>query len=152
MRVAGMVMAAMPMTAMAVARMAGHLITVGLLLLPVVSCVLLLMPQPSSIACLVALVLFGMSAGGQLQMLVYLSTRHFGMRAFGTIFGFIGSALTVASAIGPIGAGYLFDLSGDYQMMLTIGIPLSVLGALVMLSVGDYPEVRAARALAKQAV
>jgi hypothetical protein len=36
-------------------------------------------------------------------------------------------------------------------MMLMIGIPLSVVGALVMLSVGDYPEVREARALAGQA-
>ena len=130
-------------------RLAGHLITAGLLLLPVVSCVLLLMPHPSPVACLVASVLFGMSAGGQLQMLVYLTTRHFGMFAFGTIFGFIGSALTVASAIGPIGAGYLFDLSGDYRLMLMTGIPLSIVGALVMFSVGDYPEVREARALAK---
>lgn len=133
-----------------VTRLAGHLITVGLLLLPVVSCALLLMPHPSPAACLVALVLFGMSAGGQLQMLVYLTTRHFGMRAFGAIFGFIGSALTVASAAGPIAAGYLFDLSGDYRLMLMTGIPLSVAGALVMLSVGDYPEVRQARALARQ--
>jgi MFS family permease len=134
-----------------VARIAGHLITVALLLLPVISCVLLLMPHPSPTACFVALVLFGMSAGGQLQMLVYLTTRHFGMRAFGTIFGFIGSALTVASAVGPIAAGYLFDISGDYRLMLIAGIPLSIVGALVMLSVGDYPEVRQARALAKQA-
>jgi len=135
-----------------ISRFAGHLITVGLLLLPVVGCLLLMMPQPSALACLVAIASFGISAGGQLQMLVYLTTRHFGMLAFGTIFGFIGSALTISSAVGPIAAGRLFDLGGDYQMMLTLGIPLSVLGALVMLSVGDYPEVRAARALAKQAV
>jgi MFS family permease len=133
-------------------RFAGHLITVGLLLLPVVGCLLLLMPTPSALACLVAIASFGVSAGGQLQMLVYLTTRHFGMFAFGTIFGFIGSALTISSALGPIAGGYMFDLSGDYRMMLTVGIPASVLGALVMLSVGDYPEVRAARALAKQTV
>jgi MFS family permease len=85
-------------------------------------------------------------------MLVYLTTRHFGMLAFGAIFGFIGSAMTIASAVGPVAAGRLFDYSGDYHLLLIGGIPLSIVGALVMLSVGDYPEVREARALAGQAI
>ncbi len=134
-----------------ISRVAGHVLTAGLLLLPVVSCLLLLMPQPPLTACFVAVALFGISAGGQLQMLVYLTTRHFGMLAFGAIFGFIGSAMTIASAVGPVAAGYLFDLTKNYHLFLIIGIPLSIVGALVMLSVGDYPDVREARALAKQA-
>jgi MFS family permease len=135
-----------------VGRVAGHIVTAGLLLLPVASCLLLLMPSPAPAACFVAVALFGMSAGGQLQMLVYLTTRHFGMLAFGAIFGFIGSAMTIASAVGPVAAGRLFDYSGDYHLLLIGGIPLSIVGALVMLSVGDYPEVREARALAGQAI
>jgi MFS family permease len=137
---------------MLISRVPGHIVASGLVALPVVSCLLLMMPQPGPLACLVAVSLFGFSAGGQLQMLVYLTTRHFGLLAFGTIFGFLSSALTIASAVGPVAAGRLADLTGDYRMMLMIGIPLSAIGGLVMLSVGDYPEVRAARALARQTV
>ena len=134
-----------------VRRVAGHILTAGMLLLPVASCLLLLMPEPSLAACFVAVALFGISAGAQLQMLVYLTTRHFGLLAFGSIFGFIGSAMTIAAAVGPMAASKLADISGDYHLMLIIGIPLSVISTVVMLWVGDYPEVRAARALAKQA-
>jgi MFS family permease len=81
-----------------------------------------------------------------LQLLVYLTTRHFGMRAFGTIFGFISAALTIASGVGPVLASRLYDMSGDYHLLMAAGIPMSVVAGLVMLWLGDYPEVRAARA------
>jgi hypothetical protein len=35
-------------------------------------------------------------------------------------------------------------------VLMIIGIPLSAISALVMLSVGDYPEVRTAKLLARQ--
>jgi hypothetical protein len=81
-----------------------------------------------------------MALGGQLEMVVYLTTRHFGLRAFGSIFGFITIGLTASSGAGPFIAGWLFDISGGYHLMLTIGIPAALLGSLVMLSIGGYPE------------
>jgi len=104
--------------------------------------------QPALLLSL-AVALLGASAGGQLHMLVYLTTRHFGMRAFGSIFGFIGSAVIIAGGSGPLVAGRLYDYFGNYQMMLMVGIPMAVIGTLLLLWLGDYPEVRAARRLAR---
>jgi MFS family permease len=131
-------------------RFPGQVIAAAMLALPLGSCALLLTPSPSVAICLIAIGLIGVSSGAQLQLFVYLTTRHFGMRAFGTIFGFISSALTIASGVGPVLAGRLYDMSGDYHLLLAAGIPMSVLASLVMLWVGDYPEVRAARLAARQ--
>ena len=63
---------------------------------------------------------------------------------------FISAALTIASGVGPVLAGRLYDISRDYHLFLAAGIPMSVLASLVMLWVGDYPEVRAAQLAARQ--
>jgi MFS family permease len=131
-------------------RFPGQIIAAAMMALPLASCALLLMPSPSAAACLMAIALIGVSSGAQLQLFVYLTTRHFGLLAFGTIFGFISSALTIASGVGPFLAGRLYDMSGDYHLLLAAGIPMSVLASLVMLWLGDYPEVRAARLAARQ--
>jgi MFS family permease len=127
-------------------RFPGQVVAAAMMALPLGSCALLLMPSPSVAMCLIAIGLIGASSGAQLQLLVYLTTRHFGMRAFGTIFGFISAALTIASGVGPVLASRLYDMSGDYHLLMAAGIPMSVVAGLVMLWLGDYPEVRAARA------
>jgi MFS family permease len=131
-------------------RFPGQFVAAAMVALPVLSCGLLVMPNPSVAMCLIAISLVGVSSGAQLQLLVYLTTRHFGMRAFGTIFGFISWSLTIASGVGPILAGRIYDQTGDYRLLLIAGIPLSIGASLLMLWVGDYPEVRAARVLARQ--
>ena len=131
-------------------RFPGQLVAAAMVVLPVVSCGLLVMPNPSVAMCLIAISLVGVSSGAQLQLVVYLTTRHFGMRAFGTIFGFISCALTIASGVGPVLAGRIYDETGDYRLLLMAGIPLSIVASLVMLWVGDYPEVRAVRVMARQ--
>jgi MFS family permease len=132
-------------------RFPGQLIAAAMVVLPVVTCGLLMMSNPSVVMCLIAISLVGVSSGAQLQLLVYLTTRHFGMRSFGTIFGFISCSLTFASGVGPILASRIYDKTGDYQLLLMAGIPLSIVAGLVMLWVGDYPEMREARAMARQA-
>ena len=124
------------------ARFRGHFIAAAVVLLPVVSCALLAAPNPSMLACFIAISFVGISSGGQLQLLVFLTTRHFGQRSFGVIFGFISWSLTIASGVGPLLAGRIFDETGNYQLLLTGGVPLSILASLLLIWVGDYPEVQ----------
>jgi MFS family permease len=127
---------------MLVNRLPGHVIIATALALPVVACLMLMTPTDSIALRLVAATFLGVSAGGHLKMLIYLATRHFGMRAFGTLFGFISSGLTLATGAGPFICSYLFDLTGNYQLVLTLAIPTSLIGSLLMLWVGPYPEDR----------
>jgi MFS family permease len=132
-------------------RFPGHLIAAAGAAVPIAGYLILMTPGQPVLMLALAVSLIGTSGGAQLKMIVYLTTRYFGMRAFGAIFGFIGSALTISGGAGPLIGGYMFDRFGDYHLMLALGIPLSILGCLMMLWTGDYPEVRAARALARQA-
>ena len=65
-------------------------------------------------------------------------TRHFGMRSFGTLLGFVNSA--TATAIAPFVAGVIFDHTGGYTALLVAGIPLLLVAGLVVLSLGPYPQ------------
>jgi MFS family permease len=121
-------------------RVPGHYLSATVLALAVVTFLALMVPSDSVILRSLAIAPLGFALGGQLEMVVYLTTRHFGLRAFGSIFGVITIGLTASSGAGPFIAGWLFDISGGYQLMLTVGIPLALFGSLVMLSIGHYPE------------
>lgn len=121
-------------------RVPGHYLSAGVLALAVITFLALMMPSDSVLLRSIAIAPLGFALGGQLEMVVYLTTRHFGLRAFGSIFGFITIGLTASSGAGPFIAGWLFDISGGYHLMLVIGIPAALFGSLVMLSIGHYPE------------
>jgi MFS family permease len=115
-------------------------LTAFLIALPAVACLLLLQPSTSFWQRAIAAHLFGIAAGGHLPPVVYIATRYFGLRSFGTLFGFVGSAMAVPSALAPFLAGVLFDRTHSYVSFLWVCIPLALLGALIVLSLGRYPE------------
>jgi MFS family permease len=125
-------------------------VAVALVALPAIACLLLLQPSTSFWQRFIAANIFGIAAGGQMPALVYLATRHFGLRSFGTLFGFVGSAMAIASAVAPALAGLMFDRTHSYTLFLTICIPLALVGGLVVFALGRYPtfgaEGEAARA------
>jgi MFS family permease len=115
-------------------------VAVALVALPAIACLLLLQPSPSFWQRFIAANIFGIAAGGQMPALVYLATRHFGLRSFGTLFGFVGSAMAIATAVAPVLAGLLYDRTHSYALFLTICIPLALVGGLVVSSLGRYPQ------------
>jgi MFS family permease len=123
-----------------VTRMPGHVLASVVAALPVVTCAMLLTPSDSIALRIVPAAVIGFMGGGHIQLMIYLVTRHFGMRAFGSIFGFLGSALAIAGGIGPVLASYLFDRTGDYHLALMISMPLLIIGSLALLSIGGYPR------------
>jgi MFS family permease len=123
-----------------VARVPGHWLAAVMMALPIGGAVMLMSPSDSMLLRLIAVSFVGMSSGAQMKMNIYLASRHFGLRAFGTFLGFISMTFTVATGFGPFIAGSLFDLAGDYHLMLMLTIPLAVIGGLILLWIGDYPE------------
>ena len=123
-----------------VTRVRGNRIMVVLVALPIVSCLMMMPPKISLLAGCIAVVFGGLSSGGQLEMLTYLTSRYFGMKAFGTIFGFIGGVLSLTLGVGPLIFGKLFDLTHSYSLQLAIGIPLSLISVVLMLLLGAPPE------------
>lgn len=84
--------------------------------------------------------ILGFSSGAGLQISTYLVSRYAGLRNFGAIFGTISSMMMAGTAIGPLLAGRVFDVSGGYQPLLATAIPVALLTSLLFVGLGPYPE------------
>jgi MFS family permease len=77
----------------------------------------------------VAASLTGIALGAEMDIMPYLVSRYFGMRAFGVVYGLCFAAFTIGMAAGPLLMGYGFDLTNSYRGPLSV--LLAVLGAAV---------------------
>jgi MFS family permease len=80
--------------------------------------------------------LFGISLGASYTVYPLIVADLFGIRALGAIFGLLGTAYVIGGALGPTVAGYIFDLSGNYEIVLLLSLALSLLGGALILFVG----------------
>lgn len=135
-----------------IASITGKLVTGGLIdripgsLLPViayggpgVAYVLLLQAEGSVGALAFAVFVLGYCSGAAMQLATYLTTRYAGLRNFGAIFGVVSSLMACGAGIGPVLAGWVFDTTGGYSLLLTAGIPAAVIAALAVFRLGAYP-------------
>jgi MFS family permease len=80
-------------------------------------------------------IVYGFAHGGFFAVMSPLTAEFFGTASHGTIFGMIIFVSTIGGAIGPLLAGYVFDLTGSYRVVF-LGLPLIStvgLGATLML-------------------
>lgn len=107
--------------------------------LPILS-ILLLLYGEGAMAWSAAAAIAGFSLGAELDVLIYLTSRHFGLKRFGTIFASIMMAMTAGTATGPLVAGSFFDTYGSYDNYLLIIIPMVVIAALSVGTLGPAPK------------
>lgn len=88
----------------------------------------------------VAMLINGYSAGTKLQICSYLTSRYAGLRNFGTVFGFIGSLVSLGSALGPLLAGMIYDRTGGYEPFLIAGTIGCLFCGLLIVSLPRYPD------------
>jgi MFS family permease len=100
---------------------------------------LLLDTLKTPVALTAGAMILGYSAGAGLQVTTYLVSRYAGLKKFGTIFGTIASMMLAGSAIGPLLAGKVHDISGSYTPILLASIPTMIVSALLFVRLGPYP-------------
>jgi len=120
-------------------RFTGSLIPFACFAGPAIAYLVMLQAAGSAWLLSAAVIILGYSGGASLQLATYLTTRYAGMRNFGTIFGFISAFMALSAGIGPPLAGAIFDSTGSYTLLLTIGIPVALLAGLCVFGLGAYP-------------
>lgn len=75
-------------------------------------------------------IIFGLTLGAPLVLVPLLTVESLGLKRFGSIGGIAGVFNTIGAAIGPIGAGRIFDVYGTYSLAFEIFLVMAVLGAL----------------------
>lgn len=101
----------------------------------------LLLLFPNDVAMIVtAMLIIGYSGGTKLQISAYLTGQYSGMKHFGAIFGVMSSLVALGSALGPIAAGHVFDVTRSYGQFMLIGIPASLVSGLLIFRLGPCPD------------
>lgn len=105
------------------------------------ACALVLLAAPGFLpAAIAATILLGLASGAELDAVSYMSSRYFGQRNFGTLFGTLTGLMTLAVGIGPLVANHVYDVVGSYDAVLWSVVPMSILTALLFGTAGPYPE------------
>lgn len=89
---------------------------------------------------LVAAIAVGLSMGAEVDLIGYMVSRYFGLKAYGVLYGGLYSVFLVGAAVSPLLAGLAFDLSGDYQIFLIGSSAALALAAYLSLSLGPFPK------------
>jgi MFS family permease len=79
-------------------------------------------------------VVYGFAHGGFFVVIPPMAAELFGTRAHGVIFGIIYFVGTSGGALGPVLAGYLFDITQSYQIVFLVLLILSVVGLILVLT------------------
>jgi len=85
-----------------------------------------------------AVFLIGLGMGAEVDIIAFLTSRYFGLRAFGEVYGYAFAFYTLGGALGPWLMGLGFDRLGSYSSIL-MGFFLATLLALLLLTrIGPY--------------
>ena len=82
--------------------------------------------------------LLGLGIGAEVDLMWFLVTRYFGLRAFGALHALMFSALILGNAAGAAAMGWSFELGGSYQPVLVVFEVLLVVSAALFLRLGPY--------------
>jgi MFS family permease len=86
----------------------------------------------------VAAFLVGLGMGAEGDIIAYLVSRYFGLRAFSEIYGYAFAAFTLGGVVGPLLMGIGFDAIGSYRPMLGVFVFATLLAAALMTRLGPY--------------
>ena len=102
---------------------------ITLLALALVASLLLLVAKSSWMLYLFA-VIYGFAQGGLLVLASLIVAELFGLSSHGAILGSVFLAQTIGGSVGAYLAGYIFDVTGNYQLAWPICSVLTVVGLI----------------------
>ncbi|GAB5415118.1 MAG: MFS transporter [Congregibacter sp.] len=117
---------------------------------PLVACVLLILPAISMYlmssdtlaysTTLISVILLGMAAGMEYDLLAYLVSRYFGIRAYAGIYGALYAFFALGAGFGPAVFGALYERTGTYNTALTWSMWAFIFCSLALLLLGPYRD------------
>lgn len=84
--------------------------------------------------------LIGLGVGAEVDLIAYLTSRYFGLKAFGEVYGYLFAIFCVGTALGPLLMGTGQTLLGSYDLVLLVFVGCMVAACLLMCCVGRYPD------------
>ncbi|MDY6944082.1 MAG: MFS transporter [Pseudomonadota bacterium] len=108
------------------------LAALGVLLLKTI----LAMPSPNLTYLAIAVVGFGLASGAELEQVSFITSKYFGLKSYGQIYAAQFIVFQLAVGVGPMVAGRIFDVTGSYDLALTLCIGAFFGGGVIMALIG----------------
>lgn len=87
-----------------------------------------------------ALVLVGVAAGVEFDLMAYFVSRYFGMKSYALIYGLIYAAFGLGSGTSPIIFNIIRGDDADYGRVLSLVAYGFIIGAVMLLTLGKYRD------------
>jgi MFS family permease len=84
--------------------------------------------------------LIGIAIGAEFDVMAYFTSKYFGQRSFGAIYGYNYSGFKLGASIGPLIMGLTYDSLGRYTEVLWIMSGVMILACILVLMMGKYPK------------
>ncbi len=88
----------------------------------------------------VAAFLLGLGMGAEGEMIAYMVSRYYGLRAFSEIYGYALISFALGGIVGPPLMGLVFDRTGSYRLVLGAFLISVFLGVVLMKRLAPYPK------------
>ncbi len=80
----------------------------------------------------------GLGLGAEVDLIAYMTSRYFGLLAFGRVYSSIFAAFGLAGALGPLMMGTGFDRTGSYRGPLIVFLGATLIACLLITRLGPY--------------
>jgi MFS family permease len=116
-------------------------VTLPILSLPALACWMLATDHSMTMTVAVlSAFLLGFAAGAETDLIAYLAGRYFGMANYGQIYGVLYMAFGIAASLSPTAYGWVRDTTGSYDPILFAAAVMFIVGAVLLLFLGPYPD------------
>jgi predicted MFS family arabinose efflux permease len=105
--------------------------------LPIVG-IALLGSEMGGIVPLLALILLGLGLGAEVDLIGFLVSRYFGLKAFGEIYGYVFAMFALGSGFGPMALGYAFDHFTTYTVGQVFSAAFVFVAGALLWRLGPY--------------
>jgi MFS family permease len=92
----------------------------------------------STISPVAGIITLGLASGTEIDMIGFLTSRYFGMKRFGQLYGYLFASFVVGSAVGPYIMGLSFERLHSYEPALWTFGAFMILASAAILSLGSY--------------
>jgi MFS family permease len=100
---------------------------------------ILMMVSSASWPCYVFAITMGFGSGAESDVLGYLTSRYFGLKAFGRVYGIVFGGFMLGTAVSPYFFGAIFDRTGSYHVALGISAALILVLCLLLALLPRFP-------------
>jgi predicted MFS family arabinose efflux permease len=105
---------------------------------PIIGIVLLGSDAPG-FASVIGAVLCGVGIGAEIDLMAFLLSRYFGLKAYGKIYGVMFAVFNIGTGLGPALSGVSFDRFHSYQPIFIVYAAVLIITCALFIRLGPYP-------------